>query len=260
MENSSQELVNAFKASRIRSVAYPSNTIEHCVGLTSEIFKIFGNVFATRDAISKQLDISDSHLQTQLSSCVQYGLLELKSKEGYKQTPLFTKVYKPLLSEKKENAILEAFKNPELYKNIIREHDNQTLTVTGLAIILFRNHKVSDNASNLAAKVFIDNASALGLINDDNLFSINNVISIAEQLELSEVPPHVNNIHKDDEVIYLPPNNIEQNTNNQSKKFDFPPIPVFVDDDGNVAEIYLPKGFNRAHIERIIKVLTAQIS
>lgn len=260
MENSSQELFNAFKAARVRSVAYPSNTIEHCVGLTSDIFKIFGNVFATREAISKQLEISDSHLQTQLSSCVQYGLLELKSKEGYKQTPLFTKIYKPLQSERKEDALLEAFKNPELYKNIIREHDNQTLTATGLAIILFRNHRVSDNASTIAAKVFIDNAAALGLINEDNLFSVNNIVSIAEPLELSENIPSLNNTPKDDEVIYLPPNNIEQNINNNSKKYDFPPIPVFVDDDGNVAEIYLPKGFNRAHIERIIKVLTAQIS
>lgn len=46
----------------------------------------------------------------------------------------------------------------------------------------------------------------------------------------------------------------------KKKTFNHPPIPVFVDDEGNVAEVYLPQGFNKKHIERIIKVLQAQIA
>jgi len=264
MENSAnQQHETAIKQSRIRSVAYPSNTIEHCVKLASTIYRLFGNVFATREAISKKTEISDSHLQTQLSSCVQYGLLELKSNEGYKHTPLFIKIYKPLPSEKREDAVLEAFKNVELYKKIIKEHNEQILTVNGLAISLFRNFKVSESASNLAAKIFLENANGLGLLNNENIFLIENKVAIAETIESEQ---HENNGNgskqqkNETEVIYLPPaNNGNENKNTEQKKYNFPPIPIFVDDEGSVAEVYLPKGFNKQHIERVIKVLKAQI-
>jgi hypothetical protein len=259
-----QQSESVNKSTRIRSVAYPSNTIEHCIALTSTIFKLFGNVFATRKAISEKTEISDSHLQTQLSSCVQYGLLELKSNEGYKHTLLFTKIYKPLPSEKKEDALLEAFKNPELYKSIIKNHNQETLTAIGLSIILFRNHKVSESASHLASKIFIENANGLGLLNEENIFSVDSGVSIAETIELSENNSNRGDQNKehDTEVIYLPPsqnNNSETNNYNPGKKYNSPPIPVFVDDTGLVAEVYLPNGYNKAHILRIIKVLTAQV-
>ena len=57
------------------------------------------------------------------------------------------------------------------------------------------------------------------------------------------------------EVTYLPP---AANKSIQKKTFDYPPIPVFMD-DGSVAELYLPKGFNKPDVERVIKVLKAQI-
>jgi len=247
------------KSIRVRSVAYPSNTIEHCVELTSSIFKYFGFVFASRLALAKTLDVSESHLQTQLSSCVQYGLLELRSKEGYRHTPLFTKIYKPLPTEKKEDALLEAFKSPELYKAIIKEHNQETLTANGLSIILFRSHRVAEPAAPLASKIFIENAKALGLMNSDNFFSVDGRVSIAEPLELSDdINGATQNKRQEEaEIIYLPPAN--KNNNESQKKYDFPPIPIFVDDEGSVAEVYLPKGFNKEHISRVIKVLKAQI-
>ncbi len=130
---------------------------------------------------------------------------------------------------------------------------------------LFRNHKVSESASQLASKIFIENARTLGLLNDENIFSVDNEVSIAETTELSESSTN-NNINQnkgqDTEVIYLPPsqnNNSENNNYNPEKKYNTPPIPVFVDDNGLVAEVYLPNGYNKAHILRIIKVLTAQV-
>ena len=168
-------------------------------------------------------------------------------------------------AEKKEEALLEAFKNPELYKGIIKEHNDEILTVNGLSITLFRNFKVSESASFLAAKIFIENAKTLSLLSDENLFSIDAKVAIVETVEeISEKPEESNNKgskDEDAEVFYLPPSNNNKANGNQheQKKYDFPPIPVFVDDDGLVAEVYLPKGYNKAHILRIIKVLTAQV-
>jgi len=53
----------------------------------------------------------------------------------------------------------------------------------------------------------------------------------------------------------LPP---PTNNGRTSKIFDHPPIPVYLD-DGSVAEVYLPNGFKKEDINRIIKVLKAQI-
>lgn len=250
----------ATKNPRFRSVAYPSNTISHCVELTSTLYKLFGNIYATRENICKQLDISDSHVQTQLSSCVQYGLLDLKPKEGYKPTTLFTKIYKPLPSEKKEDSLLEAFKKPELYKNIIKEYNNQPLTPNGLSIILFRNHKISENASQLAAKIFLDNATSLGLLGAYSVFNVETTpVLTTEEIDTIEEKNTPN--HKDEpEVIYLPPSNNGNNsnaTNAKPKTYDTPPIPIFVTQ--GVAELYLPNGFNKEDIERVIKVLKAYI-
>ncbi len=246
------------KPARFRSVAYPSNAIQHCVDLTTQIYKSFGNVYATRDRIAKAVQQNENTLQTQLSSCVQYGLLELKPVEGYKTTPLHTRIYATLPTERKEDALLEAFSHPELYKKVIKENNNKILTPNGLSIILFRNYKVAEIASKIAAKIFFENATALGLVNAYGLFSVDK--GIAQESEPTEVveehrPPNNNSQQQEQaEVIYLPPSSNDKS----NKKFDSPPIPIFMD-DGSVAELYLPKGFNKPDIERVIKVLRAQV-
>lgn len=258
MEFSVQSLEDKLnKIPRVRSVAYPSNTVSHCVKLVETIYKIFGNsIFISREQIAQKTQISDSHLQTQLSSAVQYGLLEMKPKEGYKATSLFTKIYKPLPNEDVRLSHLEAFKQPELYKKVISEGNNQIYTVDGLSTVLFRKYKVSENASKNAAKVFLENAKALLLIDEEGLFNIEGVEDPAVEVVVEEndsfevKPPEV-------EVKFLPPP--QGGAGSPKKSFNHPPIPVFVDDDGNVAEVYLPMGFNREHISRVIKVLKAQI-
>ena len=237
-------------------MAYPSNTITHCLTLTENLYKLFGNsVFIPREKIAEKTGISDSHLQTQLSTCVQYELLELKSKEGYKPTEQFIKIYKPRPNEDVRLFKIEILKNPELYSKLIADHNNETHTVDSLSTLFFRDYKVSDNASQLAAKIFIDNARELGLIDNDNYFSVESDSKV-EEVEIIDVQkPPATPAEKNEQITYLPPQRGKtQNT------FDFPPIPIFVDDEGTVAEVYLPKGFNKAHIRKIIQVLEAQIS
>lgn len=239
------------KSPRFRSVAYPSFTIQHCADLVTRIHKIFGNLtFTPRERLSKELNISDSHLQTQLSSCVQFGLLELKSKEGYKPTPLFTKLYRPTPNEKIEDAYLQAFQSPELYKGLIAQFNNQELPQeVGLAAILFRDYKVSDQASTAAAKIFVENAKFVNAINEDSQFKIpgsdeNDEIPFVEVI----TPP--NNSNSKDTFFLL---------ESQSK----PPtlevkLPILLD-DGKTINIPLPNGINKADLEKIKKVIDAYL-
>lgn len=250
---------DSVKVPRVRSVAYPSNTIEHCIKLVSNIYKLFGSsVYIARDQLAKKLSISESHIQTQLSSCVQYGLLELKAKLGYKPTKLFTKIYKPLPNEDVRLSKIEAFRQPELYQKIIAEYDNEIHTVDALATILFRNYKVSETASTSAAKVFLENAKDLLLLNDDGLFQIS-VVPDTDAIEVLDGTIEENTKNDAIEVKYLPPaNDTPKEEKPQNKSFKHPPIPIFCE-DGSVAELYLPNGFNKPDVERVVNVLKAYL-
>lgn len=244
------------KIPRERSAAYPSYDIPHSFELTETIFKLFGNsIFIPREKISEKTGIGDSQLQMQLSSCAQYKLIEMRSKEGYKASSLFIQLYKPKSNEDIKALRLQVFNSPELYKKIIEEHNNETFTEESLATLLYRDYNIKEKASLIAAKIFIENARYLNVINEDNLFNISDSNNIQE-IEIIDDKPKDDKKHFE-EVKYLPPA-AEENKGNKS--FNHPPIPVFVDDDGSVAEVYLPHGFNKKHIERIIKVLQAQIT
>ena len=253
---------DSFKTPRIRSAAYPSYTLQHCIHLTETIYKLFGNsVHIPREKISEKTSISYGHLQTQLSSAGYYDLLDSRKNEGYKPSARFLQLYRPKPDENLRELKIEAFKQPDLYAKIIREHNNKQLTVDGLATLLVRDYRIAENACEAAAGIFIENAKELSLINADNFFSID-----AEAAELNGGTDAIEVINPvseptiitegKDQVKYLPPAN--QSVDNRTS-FNYPPIPIFVDDEGAVAEVYLPKGFNKEHIKRVIKVLAAQI-
>lgn len=242
------------KIPRFRSVAYPSVTISHCAELVTKIQRIFGSLtFTSRDRIAKELNISEGHIQTQLSSCVQYNFLELRSGEGYKPTPLFIKIYRPVPGERIEDAYLEAFKNPELYKRLIEQFNGQELPQeAGLATILFRNYKVSDQASNLAAKIFIENANIAGALNGNSYFSVegggneDDVIPFVEVKDPKEIIPA-------NGTILLKPPAPKHEPNPAAIK-----LPVLLE-DGKVIEIPLPNGVKKEDLEKIKKVIDAYL-
>ncbi len=169
LEGSFQDNELRNKAPRMRSAAYPSYTILFCVSMTQKIYQSFGSsIFCSREQIAKELDSSVGHIQTQLSSAVQYGLLEMKSKEGYKPTPLFIQIYKPLGNDR-EAGLLKCLYNPPLYEKLFNEfQDGFIPPLSGLSTILFRNHSIAEAASESAASIFIQNLIDLEILGEDN--------------------------------------------------------------------------------------------
>ncbi|HEV3414980.1 MAG TPA: hypothetical protein VG101_21020 [Puia sp.] len=242
------------KGTRFRSVAYPSHDIKFCVDLTTKINKVFGNLtFTKRESISKELGIGDSSLQTQLSTCVQYGLLDIKLNFGYKPSSQFTKIYKPLPTEDPKTALIECFQRPALYKALIKQYNGADLPMqAGLATVLYRNHKVSEQASEQAAKIFIQNAKALGLLKDSGLFKVPTAGEV-EVIEVEEIPPEKDTPPATKPILLNPPGQLDKNPNPTEVK-----IPVLLD-DGGIAQIVLPNGIKRIDLERIGKVIAAYI-
>jgi len=168
-----------------RSSPYPSYSLEYCLELVTKIYINFGagSFYANREQIAKVLGISAAHLQTQVSSATQYGLLELKQGEGYKPSNLFRSIHKPLDEMSRLNAIKEAFKSPSLYAALITSFQNEIVPIASLPNILLHRHNISDTASDKAATIFIENARSLGFLTDNNTLSINGAVETYEQYE-----------------------------------------------------------------------------
>jgi len=168
-----------------RSSSYPSYSIEYCIGLVAKIYSNFGggSYYAKREEIAEVLKVSTGHLQTQVSSANQYGLLELKTGQGYKPSKLFLSIHKPVDAYEKSKALIEVFKSPPLYSALVEKFENDILPAElPLSNILLHHHNISEGANEKAASIFIENVKFLGFLNDENVFKIENN-SITEKIE-----------------------------------------------------------------------------
>ncbi|WP_430909230.1 hypothetical protein [Maribacter sp. 2-571] len=154
-----------------RSAAYPSYTILESLDFSERIYKNYGsNYRATREEIAEALNYSVGSLTQKVSAAVQYSLLDMKSKEGYQVTDLFVKCYRPISDDAKKEALLEAFRNPPLYNDLIQVFEGNILPpLKPLANILLQKHSISEKACDKAAEIFQDNAEMLSALTEDRM-------------------------------------------------------------------------------------------
>jgi hypothetical protein len=246
------------KSQRFRSVAYPSNTIKESVELTRKINQQFGNsTFNKREDIADQLEAGVGTLLTKLSTAVQYGLLEMKSGEGYKPSDLFTRIYKPLNDDERRNSEVECLLNPELYKKLTDHYANKQLpAIGGLAILLYRSYKVSEDASEKAAKVFLENLTELDLIDSDNRLKSFDDFERRPTPEEAFAEPVPTPIYSNAMPVRKEITGKSNIVNIDSQLAgSAPPIPIFLKGDNRVAKVVLPIDFDNDDIDRVIKVL-----
>jgi len=245
------------KPPRPRSKPYPAFTIDHCVTFAQKVDTAFSSIgFTPQASISKTLEQSGGGFLTLLSSCVQYGLLDKSTGDGYKPSELFKKISRPLPGEKIEDSKLECFRTPTLYTAIIQAYaGKQVPAEAGLANILDRLHFVIGDASILASKVFYKNAKALKVLDDNNVLRLSsNAPPVEERKEEEEqAQPDVqshNQTHQPPPnhppvVLQLPPSTFKE-------------IPIVLKNKGE-AKLLLPPDADDDDLKRIIKVLTAYV-
>lgn len=249
---------NEKKAQRFRSVAYPSYTISESFELVRKINQQFGNTtFNTREEIAQELDMSVGALMMKLSTAVQYGLLEMRSKEGYKPSPLFTSIYKPLDEVEKINTEIQCLQKPELYIKLIEQFRGKQLpAIGGLAILLYRSHKVSEDASTKAAKVFLENLNDLKLIDTENrLKSDFLVVEIHDYIDLQQKAEEFTYVTEPVKTQLNPPPKLYDIKNNSTDNDIV--IPVFLRGANRMSKVLLPEDFTNEDLEQIVRVLTA---
>lgn len=145
---------------------------------------------------------------------------------------------------------IACFCEPELYKKLVEQYTGKQLpSIAGLAIVLYRNYKIAEDVSTKAARIFIDNVTEIGLIDEGVLFinplgKVDVDITPTEEIRYSE--PIRKQIENKPNVINLVP----ESTDN------LVPIPVFFA-QGRMAKVLVPADFTNAELNHIIKIIEA---
>jgi len=198
-----------------------------------------------------------------LSSSAQYGLLDKSQGEGYKPSAHFVKIKKPLPEENVEELTLECFGKPKLYRKLIKEfNDRQIPSEVGLANILERNYSVFGQASELAASVFFQNANALKLIGQDQIFRVELDLTVLgdEEEDGDEAKPK-----RSEKPAAAKHTTVNPKPHGSTPPFHTPPapktkdIPIFLKDNRE-AKLVLPADFDDEDIRKTVKVLTAYLA
>jgi hypothetical protein len=247
------------KIPKQRSEPYPALTLESNLKFVEKIYNAFADSrYIPTEDISKTLGQSGGAFLIQLSSAVQYGLLEKNYSVGYKPTPLFKKIYKPTPTENVRDSQIEAFCKPPLYSKLIEEYrDKQLPSEAGLSNILDRSYGIIGNACAAAAKVFIKNLVFLGLLSDGNVLKFDSYIPFVE--EHSEQPPNDNNNQENKMQIFLPANNHKQSAAASNVKSEVKEIAFVLKGDDRNAKLILPSDYNDEDLKRVIKILDVYI-
>jgi len=174
------------KKPRERSKEYPLFTQKFCIEFTDTINSKLGNRFSSADQLAKTFGKSVSTLGSQLSSCKQYDLLELKKGEGYKPTEWYYKVTRGRTDEDKREATIHCIRSPYIYNDLFEKYEGQELP-SDLPSIFYWDYKITESAKDGAAKIFLENIQDLNLLTEDGKL----IISHRDAKQVDPVIPPV---------------------------------------------------------------------
>lgn len=185
------------KKPRERSKEYPQYDLNTCIQITEEINSKLGNRFSSLTQIAKAIGNVETRASTKLSSCRQFGLVELRKKEGYKPTEAFYKATRGRTEQDKKDALIQCLKTPTIYGDFISKHNGEPIP-SDLPSIFYWDYKITEGAKNEAAEIFRTCLDQLGLIKDGKL----NLTSANEEQEEEIVKEEVkiDEIKKDKET------------------------------------------------------------
>lgn len=247
-----------------RSASYPPHTLEYALDFTQKIYEIYGSSYRSkREEIASALNVGVGTLNDRISASVQYGILNVKPKEGYKVTELFKRYFRPLNQEDKLLSLKEAFNNPKLYSNLLETFEGNILPpLKPLSNILFHNHNISESACEKAAAVFEENVENLGYLKEGRILDTQSVydefkddageefVEDAEEIVDSEEESKNNNLYKANTSLQNF-KNLKQDTNNTIGS-----IPHNIPLKNKLpAQLLLPKDVSAADFDFIISYI-----
>ena len=175
MEEVTQNLSAAEAGKNAQSkvqTAYPAEPIMFCINLVRQIVDAKGELTPiTLKDISLITNKAVGTLVMKVSTCVQYGLLVNKFGQGYLPGVNFKSYMEPVFGEEdRKIALLKMFSTPPLYQKLINDLNGKYLpALDGFAIHLKNDYGLNPNSAEKAAKVFLENARSLNIIDNNRL-------------------------------------------------------------------------------------------
>ena len=243
-----------------RSVAYPAFTINYSKEFTQTIYSHFGgNSFNTRETIAKILKKSAEVLKAPISACVQYGLLEMRSKVRYKPTSRFMDLYKQDDQKIYRETMLACLREPELYTTLLDAYRNDIVpALPVLANNLFKRHKILENVSEKVASVFLQNLEDLSLIDNERKLLDPESVSIEQNIDKPQAVESEPESELDKAYAALAKGKIPAHLQTQvdDPELFIIEVPLI---DNRKAKILCPMDYTTKDLKKIIKVIEAYI-
>lgn len=233
---------NQIKISRSR--IYPRYDLGAVILFLGLIDKLGGVKVAQKTILAEmgKNSSNDPVFSGKISSAKQLGLLEA-NKNTYSVTKSGKLLLYPTPETDKNKLLLEAFKTPNLFKELIQRFDGKELPKSqSLGNILYNEYGISKNAKNRAAKVFIKSAETVGAIVNGHL--------------KATTGDEVNQIDKNRETV-SPFNIFGRLSNNKNEPQEMLTIPIPLS-DGNDIRIAIPR--NPKDKEEIVNKITQVIN
>lgn len=179
------------KKPNLRSAQYPNITIEDAIVFVTQLKNAFTNSqFTLEDAVSV---LKKTGIQREIGACVQYGLLDRQIGKGYKLSPRVNVIINYVTEEEKRNALIESFKTPKLYLELIERFKGHVIPQEQqLKAILTRFHSITEDAAPRCGEIFVQNATFVGLLNEHRILAeISQIEPISVESNSQYTPPLV---------------------------------------------------------------------
>jgi len=200
------------KKAREKSAQYPAYDLSNCMELIRVVDSL-GRKQVAEGSLLSELGLTSSNTKSytgKLSSCKQFGLLD--SKAGFLSiTDRANLMLYPTEAEEEQKniqfkkLIIEAFRSPPLYQQLIKKFDDKVLPKSDtLANILMNEYKIAKAVKNSAAKVFISSARFAEVLGDNNVLQVGRTYETTagealpaetEIHEMGQKPPPMGQVH-----------------------------------------------------------------
>lgn len=152
-----------------RSRSYPAYDLRGCVDWAGAVRAKLGSGRCDRESVAQatgSVGITGTS-QRKLAALQYFGLMKRDSDGYYVLTPLSERILRPTEEHEKAEALLEAFMQPELFRELIERFRPDGRVPAMLPSILVRYHRIQDQVAEAVAQVFLDSGRYAGALGED---------------------------------------------------------------------------------------------
>lgn len=223
---------------------YPSKSLKEMVDFVTVIYNKLGHTsFHSKHSIAEAHGLAYPTIKPYLSSGKYLGLLEIQYKAGYKVSPLFLKLYRPVDDRERAESAIIALNNFPLFNTWINQYSGQLLPpIDGLSNMLERDG-YSAKAARTVSGSFIKSLTEYRLLGSKNVLTVTATPLMEQNQEPQTSSPTAESVSQN---------------NPQSIGMDDTIHEILVPlREGRKAFIQIPKDFDDRDLRRIAKFVGA---